>query len=165
MISTDSKGFYIENLGELNKEHSPSLPMNFPKERLPCKIYKITLTIMIAELCEEALIKMSLCVFQNQSNLCGQENRVYYNCRKERDAQIFTRIKEWEIEEIQKIPEFDKRQSYYDELEIKRAQIAKQFERTPSSMPNKNKRWRMAADIEQLQWRMENIKSFIKPQI
>lgn len=39
MISTDNKGIDIENLGELNKEHSPSIPLNFPKERLPGKFY------------------------------------------------------------------------------------------------------------------------------
>jgi hypothetical protein len=35
MINTDSKGFTIDNLNELNKEHSPSIPFDFPKERLP----------------------------------------------------------------------------------------------------------------------------------
>ena len=35
MQNTDSKGFLIENIAEFNKEHSPSIPQNFPKDRLP----------------------------------------------------------------------------------------------------------------------------------
>jgi len=37
MLNTDSRGFLVENLNELNKEHSPSIPTSFPKDRLPSK--------------------------------------------------------------------------------------------------------------------------------
>jgi hypothetical protein len=37
MLNTDSKGFLVENLAELNKEHSPSIPIGFPRDRMPCK--------------------------------------------------------------------------------------------------------------------------------
>lgn len=35
MLNTDSKGFQIENLAELNREYQPSLPQGFPKDRIP----------------------------------------------------------------------------------------------------------------------------------
>ncbi len=41
MINTDSRGFTIDNLNELNKEHSPSIPIGFPKFRLPGKFLSI----------------------------------------------------------------------------------------------------------------------------
>lgn len=35
MLNTDSKGLLLENLNELNKEHSPSIPQGFPRELMP----------------------------------------------------------------------------------------------------------------------------------
>ena len=35
MLNTDHKGLHIENLEHFNREHSPTLPHDFPKERLP----------------------------------------------------------------------------------------------------------------------------------
>ena len=37
MQNTDAKGLIIENLSELNKEHSPTVPDGFPRSRLPGK--------------------------------------------------------------------------------------------------------------------------------
>ena len=54
MMNTDSRGFLVENLVEFNKEHSPSIPLAFPKERLP------------TELCKHALTEMLLCLVNNQ---------------------------------------------------------------------------------------------------
>jgi hypothetical protein len=86
MLNTDSRGALLENLNELNKEHSPSIPLEFPKSRLP------------KELCKNALISMMACLQNNQSNLCGYENKMYYICKRERDAAIFAKIEEWEKE-------------------------------------------------------------------
>lgn len=80
MLNTDSRGFLVENLAELNKEHSPSIPKDFPRERLP------------EELCKHALTNMMLCLVNNQQNLCGYQNKQYYMCKKERDAILFQRI-------------------------------------------------------------------------
>lgn len=38
MLNTDSKGFTIENIAVLNAEFSPSLPKEFPKDRIPKEI-------------------------------------------------------------------------------------------------------------------------------
>ena len=35
MLNTDSRGYLVENLNEFNKEHSPSIPLSFPSDRLP----------------------------------------------------------------------------------------------------------------------------------
>lgn len=69
-------------------------------------------------------------------------------CKRERDAQIFTAIKEWEREEVSKIDDSDQRKLYIKDLESKKKEITQMFEKTPQSIANKHKRWRIAADIE-----------------
>lgn len=78
-------------------------------------------------------------------------------CRRERDALIFTNIKTWEREELGKLPDIEAQKKYIGELAEKKKEVTKMFERTPQSLGNKNKRWRIAADIEQLQWRIDNL--------
>ena len=51
---------------------------------------------------------MMLCMADKQSNMCGWENKQYYMCRKERDAQIFKSIEQWEIEKVQNLESKDK---------------------------------------------------------
>ena len=46
---------------------------------------------------------MLLCHLNNTTNLCGDENKYYYMCKRERDALLFTKIKLWETEEVSKI--------------------------------------------------------------
>ena len=84
MLNVDHHGLHIENLGELNKEHSPSVPMGFPKELLP------------RDMCQLALTKMIHCTVTSQANKCGEFNKLYYQCKRERDAQLFQTIKTWE---------------------------------------------------------------------
>ena len=50
MLNVDHKGLYIENLNEFNREHSPTIPTQFPKERLP------------KDLCQFTLNRLLLCV-------------------------------------------------------------------------------------------------------
>ena len=86
---------------------------------------------------------------------------MYYQCKRERDAQLFTSIKKWEIGHVQKL---DDKKGYVKELEQARESLVAKFEGTPSSIANKHKRWRMAADIEQLQWRSTYLKDPTNPQ-
>lgn len=138
---------HIENLNELNKEHSPSVPKSFPKSRLP------------KDMCQNSLAKMVHCLTESQPNLCGELNKMYYTCRRERDAQIYSSIKDWEVNhfnsELGSGQQYqqDHQRAYLDDIKAQREQLVQLFEKTPSSIANKHKRWRMAADIEQLQWR------------
>lgn len=134
----------MENLNELNKEHSPSIPLGFPKERLP------------KELCKNALVEMLVCLQHQQENLCGYENKQYYICKRERDAIIFNQIRQWETQDV--LPSQPDKQKYIAGLESERKEIATKFEKTPTSIGNKHKRWRMAADLEQLKWRIDYLK-------
>jgi hypothetical protein len=88
MMNTDSKGYHIENINEFNKEHSPSIPPDFPRELLP------------KELCKSALLEMLICHSRKATNLCGYENKVFYICKRERDSVLFSRIKEWESDQF-----------------------------------------------------------------
>ena len=47
-----------------------------------------------------------------------------------------------------KKPSKEEKDIYVSELEEKRKNLAKTFEKTAASLGNKHKRWRMAADIE-----------------
>ena len=89
MLNTDTKGFSIENFSEFNREYSPSVPSAFPKNRLPK-----------GDLCGHSLTELLLCAMNSAENMCGSEAKLYYMCRRERDAQIYSAIKNWEIEEI-----------------------------------------------------------------
>ena len=88
MINVDHKGLHIENLNEFNKQHSPSIPKNFPKERLP------------QDLCQHSLTRMLRCLMGSQANKCGEVNKLYYYCKRERDAQLFRSIQDWEVQEF-----------------------------------------------------------------
>ena len=74
MLNTDTKAMTIENVAIFNSEYQPSLPKDFPRDRIP------------AEKCGHALAQMLLCQMNSQSNLCAKENKHYYVCRRERDA-------------------------------------------------------------------------------
>jgi hypothetical protein len=39
----------------------------------------------------------------SQANKCGEFNKTYYMCKRERDAQIFESIRSWEIEHIKNV--------------------------------------------------------------
>ena len=86
MLNADHRGVLIENLSEFNREHSPTIPYDFPKERLP------------AEKCQNALTQMLVCLMGSQANRCGLENKAFFQCKRERDAQLFTSIKTWELD-------------------------------------------------------------------
>ena len=90
MLNTDTKGFAIENFAEFNREYSPSIPKGFPKDRLPK-----------GDLCGHVLSELLICAMNSAENMCGTQAKHYYMCRRERDAQIFSLIKKWEIEEFQ----------------------------------------------------------------
>ena len=92
MINTDTKGLTIENLAELEKEIEPTLPENFPTNRLPT-----------GDLCAHVLSRMLVCTMKSQQNLCGSEIKDFYICRRERDAQIFSAIKSWEEDQVANI--------------------------------------------------------------
>jgi hypothetical protein len=120
MQNTDSHGFLVENLQEFNKEHSPSIPLGFPRDLIP------------QELCKHALTEMMLCLVNNQQNLCGYQNKMYYICKKERDAILFSRIQTWEVNDVFKtIKEAEKKSEYIEGLEKERLGLASRFEKTP----------------------------------
>lgn len=115
------------------------------------------------------------CLTGSQANLCGEYNKAYQVCKRERDVQIFRSIKDWELEHfhdsamLSQSPESaqnedlpQRQQRYLEDLKAERQEIVRQFESTPSSIANKHKRWRMAADIEQLQWRHQYLLESLK---
>jgi len=43
MLNTDTKGFMIENLAEFNREVQPSIPKEFPHNKLPSKSHQLSI--------------------------------------------------------------------------------------------------------------------------
>ena len=65
---------------------------------------------------------------------------------------MFASIEQWETEHVSKME--SGKEAYIQNLEDKRVNLVQRFEMTPQSIANKHKRWRIAADIEQLKWRV-----------
>ena len=96
MLNADHRGLHIESVSEFNREHSPTIPKAFPKELLP------------SEKCQSALVLMINCLSFSTPNKCGPYNKGYYECKRERDAQLFTAIQKWEIDYFKKHQFVDK---------------------------------------------------------
>ena len=72
---------------------------------------------------------------------------------------MFVSIKEWEIGHFnQDMQSGMNKQNYIKDLETKRLKFINDFENLPQSIANKHRRWRIAADIEQLKWRLDYLK-------
>ena len=139
MINTDNKGFTIENTSEFNREYQPTLPKGFPKELIP------------REKCQEVLTTLLLCSMNSSSNLCAVENKNYYMCRRERDANLFGAIERWELAQYGKQKN---KAAYRQELQDQKAKLEEQIEKMPQVIATRHKRWRYQADAEQLGWRL-----------
>lgn len=119
MINTDSKGMAPENLTDFLREHSPNIPIDFPKDRLP------------KELCQAAFIDQLSCLMKAPANQCGVYNKAFYVCRKERDALLFQSIKDWEAEKYLKIEKEGEKKGYLQELGEKKKDLEQMLQRTP----------------------------------
>ena len=78
-------------------------------------------------------------------NLCGSQAKHYYMCKRERDAQIFTAIRTWEIEKFQEkdLKKEDVREDYIGKIESEKSGLEDTLTKTPISIGNKHRRWRM----------------------
>ena len=52
-------------------------------------------------------------------NYCGEQAKRYYQCRRERDAQIFTAIKIWETEKVRSMKK-EEQLKYIESLKLKK---------------------------------------------
>jgi len=69
-------------------------------------------------------------------------------CRRERDAQIFTAIKTWELGLFHEKTD-EERTQYVEQLSQKSTSLEESVKNMPSSIGNKHRRWRAQSDIEQ----------------
>ena len=98
-------------------------------------------------------------------NLCGLHAKHYYMCRRERDAQVFSAIKRWEQEYLaSSVKEPAAREAYIKQVEEERAQLDAEYAKTPITIGNKHRRWRMQADLEQLKWRVDYLRAAVATQ-
>ncbi|KAL4489300.1 hypothetical protein ABPG72_006364 [Tetrahymena utriculariae] len=128
------------------EEYSPSIPKEFPKEKIP------------KNLCEKELIKMIKCERIFQTNYaCVEDYEAFVQCKKQRDLELFKSIKEWEIDHFQKLqPHL--RKLYFQGLTFKKDRLKQDYERIPSSFSYQNRQWRFMSDIEQIEWRLGYLK-------
>ena len=131
MLNTDTHGFQIQNFTEFNREISPSIPKEFPQKNLP------------SELCAHTLSEMYLCTMNSAENMCGTQAKNYYICKRERDAQIFSAIKSWETDLVTKMKKTQHQTAYIDTLKQEREKLDNVLEKTPISIGNNHRRWRI----------------------
>ena len=68
-------------------------------------------------------------------------------CRRERDAQLFSAIKQWETEKYQQSKD---KTAYKRDLSMQKEKLEADVKAMPHSIANKHRRWRYQSDIEQL---------------
>jgi hypothetical protein len=136
-----------EAIGEM----SPSLPKEFPKELIP------------KEICEKQMKTLVSCLLDNNFDnvKCEDLQFEYYECKKWRDALIFKRINEWEIDYAKKMQD-DQRTSHIDTLKVKKLEFIDSYEKLEVTAGNRIKRNRISYDIEQLSWRINYLEKNIK---
>ena len=59
---------------------------------------------------------MFLCTMNSAENMCGVQAKNYYICKRERDVQIFSAIKNWETDLVSKMKKTQHQESYIDIL-------------------------------------------------
>ena len=80
-LSADTNEKVLPNY--LSKHYSPTLPEDFPKERVPCKIYpKCNFE---ADICEKELLRLYRCnTYQGIVMSCPDEFRSFLKCKTKR---------------------------------------------------------------------------------
>lgn len=134
--------------------YSPSVPFDFPAEKLPKNV------------CEKELLLTYKCFrsFPKQSDdvgkgkYCHEYTSAFNQCKRRRDMQIFHEIKQWETEKYGTLPE-ELRLVYLGGLQQELNELREQFENTAAVEGNSSKRWRIHSDILQTKWRISYLTS------
>ena len=135
---------------EAISEMSPTIPKGFPKTLIPNNI------------CQNEMADLASCLIDYEYNnlQCEDQQGKYYVCKTKRDSLIFKRIKEWEIQNIDELGDFE-RKIYISALDDKKKLFLNTYEAIPILPKNKSVRLRVANDIKQLEWRMDYINNAI----
>ena len=87
-----------------------------------------------------------MCTMNSAENLCGDHAKLFYMCKRERDAQLFEAVKNWEKEEFNKLAMGKERKDYIEKLKFEGIRLDKELQEIPLAIGNKHKRWRLEAD-------------------
>ena len=60
-------------------------------------------------------------------NLCGDHAKLFYMCKRERDAQLFEAVKNWEKEEFNKLTSGKEREDYIEKLKTEGTRLDKEL--------------------------------------
>lgn len=129
---------------EVLNEASPTIPVGFPKSLIP------------KEICEVQMKHLLSCMLENKMDNveCEDFQFKFYECKKWRDALIFKRIKDWEINTFDKMNEKEKTE-HIDSLKIKKIEFINHYDSIEVTPKNRNKKFRVSSDIEQVNWRLK----------
>ena len=64
------------------------------------------------ENCGHQLGHLLVCTMNSAENLCGDLAKLFYMCKRERDAQLFEAVKSWEMEEFNKLKSGKEKEDY-----------------------------------------------------
>ena len=135
---------------ELIAGASPTIPKGFPKSLIPNNLCQNEMAYLV-----KMMINKS---FNNVD--CESEQSMYFNCKQRRDSLLFKRIKEWEIQTIDELTDFE-RKIYLSSLDERKKNLLDTYEKTSILPKNKGFRQRLAVDIKQIEWRVNYINQAI----
>ena len=133
---------------------SPSIPYNFPPERVP------------QNLCEEQLLTVIKCYTDHPKASdqmkrgfdCHKYASEFNECKRRRDMRIFHEIQTWEKSHYQGLKPSNKT-NYLKTLHEEKQELEKQFESVPASEGFAEKRWKIYNDLIQTKWRVGYLES------
>lgn len=136
--------------------HSPTIPYDFPKERLP------------KSLCEVEQLRLMKCFrdFDNQrddiarARACQSSTQDLYHCKRRRDINIWANIKLWETDRVTAMTT-QMKGLYANALRDELKELKAEFEQVPASEENLSKRWRLSSDIMQTEWRLGYVEKLV----
>ena len=136
--------------------HSPTIPYDFPKDRIP------------QSLCETELLGLMKCFrdFNDQrdeigrSKTCHPYTQQLYHCKRRRDINIWANIKQWETERVTAMSTQVKGM-YVNSIREELNELRQEFEQVPASEENRSKRWKLSSDIMQAEWRLGYVEKLV----
>lgn len=128
---------------------SPSIPYNFPPDRVP------------KNLCEEQLLTVIKCYTDHPKSSdqmkrgfdCHKYASEFNECKRRRDMRIFHEIQAWEKSHYESLKPANK-SNYIKTLQEEKQELEKLFEAVPASEGFAERRWKIYNDLIQTKWRM-----------
>jgi hypothetical protein len=96
-----------------------------------------------------------------KDSMCSYFIGRFEQCRKDRDIKILEGIKVWESEHMRGLDK-NNRELYLRGLNMKLERLKGEYNKLPSTQSKQFKMAQIESEIQQIKWRMKNIRSTLK---